>query len=159
MSSKAIASLSMGSVLINLLKAAAGCAAIEFVGLLGNIEAAAQAGEQRLLQGQVAAERVDGSDAQLRGKFEQIPAQRLRTLQGAAGERVVGSGSRKLIENAVAHFCGSGVGEGDGDHLAGLIDFGKQAEESSASKVVLPEPAGACTRMERVGSRARSRWA
>src|ERR1039458_7237557 len=33
-----------------------------------------------------------------------------------------------------------------------------RVRKRSVSNVVLPEPAGACTRMERVGSRARSRW-
>jgi hypothetical protein len=63
----------------------------------------------------------------------------------------------KLIENAIAHLGGGGVGEGDGDHLAGLVDLGQQAEKAPVSRSVLPEPAGACTRMDRPGSRARWR--
>ena len=71
----------------------AGGAAIEFVGLLGDVQAAAQAGEQRLLQGQFAAEGINGRDAKLSGQVEQIPAERLRMQQSAMGER----GHRKLI--------------------------------------------------------------
>jgi hypothetical protein len=49
--------------LINFLHGLACGAAIEFIGLFGYGEIATEAGEQGLLQGQVAAEGVDGGDS------------------------------------------------------------------------------------------------
>ena len=125
-------------------KVCAGGAAVKVVGLLGDVEAAAEAGEQRLLQGQVAAEGVDGGDAKLRGQVEQIPAERLRAVERAAGEASMENSSGRsarfaepfqVREDAVAHFGGGGVGEGDGDDLAGLVDLGEQAEKAVGEQV------------------------
>jgi hypothetical protein len=45
--------------------------------------------------------------------------------------RAIGLGSgRAFVENAVAHLGGGGVGEGDGDHLAGLVYLSEQGEEA-----------------------------
>ena len=68
------------------LQCLAGGAAVKIAGLLGDIETAAKAGEQRLLEGQFAAEGVDGGDAELRGQVEELPAQPARVIEGAAGE-------------------------------------------------------------------------
>src|ERR1035438_10418466 len=68
------------------LKRLAGGAAVEVVGLIGDAEAAAEAGEQRLLEGQVAAEGVDSGDAELRGQVEELPAKQGRAFEGKAGE-------------------------------------------------------------------------
>ena len=57
------------------LQGLAGGAAIEFVGLVVDVEAVAKAGEQWLLKSEVAAEGVDGGDAQLRGQVEEVPAE------------------------------------------------------------------------------------
>ena len=35
----------------------------------------------------------------------------------------------------MAHLGGGGVGEGDGDDLAGLVDLGEQAEEAAREQV------------------------
>ena len=57
----------------------------------------------------------------------------------------------QLIENPIAHLGGGGVGEGNGDDLAGLIHLAQQAEKAFGKQVVLPEPAGACTRIDLAG--------
>ena len=112
---------------------AAGGAAVEVVGLLGDGKAAAEAGEERLLEGQFAAEGVDGGDAELGGQVEELPAEGVGVVEGAAGEGGVGVRRlRQFVEDAVAHFGGGGVGEGDGDDLAGVVDFGQQGEEALA---------------------------
>ena len=107
----------------------AGGAAVEIVGLLGNGEAAAETGEQGLLQGQFAAEGVDGGDAELRGQVEQPPAERVGALQRAAGEGA-GLFRSEFIENPVAHRGCGGIGEGNGHYLAGLIHFAQQGEKT-----------------------------
>ena len=50
-------------------------------------------------------------------------------FQRAAGE---GSGLilSQFIENSIAHLCGGGVGEGNGDNLARLVYFAQQAQEA-----------------------------
>ena len=66
----------------------------------------------------------------MRGEIEEIPAERLRVLERAAREWGSGSCFRELVENAVAHLGRGGLGEGDGDDLAGLVDFGEQAQKA-----------------------------
>ena len=41
----------------------------------------------------------------------------------------------KFVKNAVAHFGGGGVGEGDGDDLAGILDLAEQSEEAASEQV------------------------
>jgi len=65
-------------------------------------QAAAEAGEKRLLQGEFAAEGVNGGDAQLRGQFEQLPAGGVGALEDAPAS-AVGSGARTR-RGCVAHF-------------------------------------------------------
>ncbi len=62
---------------VNLLERPACGTAVELGGLLADVETAAEAGEERLLQCKVAAKGVDGLDAQLRGKIEEVPAEGL----------------------------------------------------------------------------------
>ena len=61
--------------LVNRPEGAAGCLTIENIRGLRNIQGAAEAGKERLLQGDFAAEGVDGGDAELRGEIEKIPAE------------------------------------------------------------------------------------
>src|ERR1700722_4852196 len=107
----------------------AGGAPIEFAGLAGDVEACAEAREQWLLQRQGAAERVDGGDAQLRGQVEQVPAESLRMGERGASEwgRMFAT---QFVEDAVAHFGGGGVCEGDSYNLGGVVDQRKQAEKA-----------------------------
>ena len=146
--------------LIDLPQSFAGRAAIEFLGLRGNLEAAAQAGEQRLLQGQFAAKGINRRDAELGRQVEQLPAERLRAPQRAMGQRFhreivqagrgfslrirfptgnlcFGGGFFEFGQNPVAHLGGGGIGEGDGHHLAGLLDLGQQAEKAAGEQVGL----------------------
>ena len=124
------------AVLVDFSQSFASCAAIEFLRLLGDVESATQAGEQRLLKGEFAAKRINGANAKLGRQVEQFPAERLGVQQGAMGESVhgklIGIKSRtggslsQFIKNPIAHLGGGGVGEGDGDHLAGLVHFFQQ---------------------------------
>ena len=38
-------------------------------------------------------------------------------------------------EDAVTHLGGGGFGEGDGDDLAGVFDFGEQAQEAAGEEI------------------------
>ena len=131
---------------VDLFEGSARGAAVELRGLLADVEAAAETGEERLLQGEFAAEGVDGGDAQLRGKIEEIPAEGLgareRALgEGLHGERILAGSAGELCgifefgENAVTHLGGGGFGEGDGDNLAGIVDFAEQAQESACEQI------------------------
>ena len=70
----------------DLLQRATSGAAIEFRGLLADVETAAQAREERLLQSEIAAKRIDSRDAKLRREIEKIPTKRLGTRERAARE-------------------------------------------------------------------------
>jgi hypothetical protein len=48
---------------------------------------------------------------------------------------LAGGGSFQFRENAVTHFSGCGDGEGDGDNLAGLVNFSKQAQKTAREQV------------------------
>ena len=63
----------------NLFERAASGSAIKLLRLIVDLQASAKAGENGLLQGELTAEGVDGRDAQLRGKVEEIPAEGTRT--------------------------------------------------------------------------------
>jgi hypothetical protein len=78
----------------------AGGAAVEFVRLLGDVEASAEPGKKRLLQGQFAAESINGGDAELGRQIEQLPAEGVGPSKGAKSERVW------------AHACGARRGPG-----------------------------------------------
>ena len=78
--------------LVDLTEGLAGRAAIELIGLLVDAESVAETGEQRLLECEVTAERVDGGDAELGGLVEKIPAENLRVIEGATGEGLHGEG-------------------------------------------------------------------
>ena len=71
---------------VDLLERLAGGAAIELVGLVVDAETVAEAGEEGLLKGEVAAEGVDGGDAELGRLIEEVPAEGLGVGQGLAGE-------------------------------------------------------------------------
>ena len=73
--------------LVQLFQGAARGAAQQHVGLTVNFKHAAKAGDQRLLQRQLAAEGIDGGDAQLRGLVEKIPAELNGALKSAVGQR------------------------------------------------------------------------
>ena len=75
-------------------------AAVEVLGLFVDANAVAEAGEERLLEGDFAAERVDRRDAELRGLIEEVPVKDLGVEQGAPGQRF--------------HGVSVGVGRGNG---------------------------------------------
>jgi hypothetical protein len=81
----------------------------------------------------VAAKGIDGGDAELGGQIEELPSEGVGAVEGAAGERAW-VGVTKLVENAIAHLGGGGVGEGDGDDLAGIVDRGQQGEKALGQK-------------------------
>ena len=112
----------------DLLESAPSGAAVELVRLRGDVEAAAETGEERLLQCEVAAERVDGLDAELRGKIEEVPAQYLRVFERTPGDRA-GFVLSQLVENTVAHLRRSRVGKGDGEYLPGFVNLGEQTKK------------------------------
>jgi len=67
---------------------AASSAAVEVPRLLVDVETAAEAGEKRLLQGNLTAEGIDGGDAKLRGKLCYIPAEGAGAGEGTPGQYV-----------------------------------------------------------------------
>jgi len=71
--------------MVDLLEGLASSAAVEIGGLVSDREAAAEAGEQGLLEGEVAAEGVDGGDSKLGGQVEEVPAESGGMLEGATG--------------------------------------------------------------------------
>ena len=156
---------------VDLLKRLAGGAAIELVGLVVDAEAAAEAGEQRLLEGEIAAEGVDGGDAELGGLIEEVPAEGLGVGESAAGEGLHGRvGGRRGVWRSAAAFSSSVRMRWRISAAAALVKVMATIWPGSSTSVsrrrkrrvsrsVLPEPAGAWTRMELAGSRARSRWA
>ena len=77
----------------DLLQDLAGCTAIELPGLRGDLNAAAQRGEQRLLKSKVAAKGIDGGDAELRRQIEQFPVSLAGVCKGAASQGL----HRKLV--------------------------------------------------------------
>ena len=81
------------------------------------------------MQGEFAAEGVDGVDAELGGQIEEIPAAGDGAIERAAGE-FAGIFRSQRIENPMAHFGGSGIGKGDGQYLTGLIHLGQQREKT-----------------------------
>ena len=63
------------------------------------------------------------------GRSRRFQPRSSRVLERAARQRA-GIVLPELIENAIAHLGGGSVGKGDGDHLAGLVDLGEQAQKS-----------------------------
>ena len=132
---------------VDLLERLAGGAEIKLPGLLVDAKAVAEAGEERLLEGEVAAEGVDGGDAELGGLVKEVPAEGLCVLEGAAGEGLHGEGVGVYVgvrgvgglfefgEDAMTHLgCGS-FGEGDGDDLGWDFDFSEQAQEAAGEQI------------------------
>ena len=107
----------------NLAKGGSGGAAVKVAGLLGDVQTSSEAEQYGLLRSQVAAKGIDGRDAELGWQIEQLPCALLGASEGPARDRAWHGGAQ-LIEDAVAHFCGGGVGEGDGNDLAGVVDLG-----------------------------------
>ena len=110
------------------LKGTASRAAVKLSGLLCDFETASEAGDERLLQCEIAAEGVDGGDAQLRGQIKQIPAEALRMFESAPRQRA-GVILAQLVEDAIAHLGGGGIRKGDRYNLARLVYLGKQAKK------------------------------
>ena len=131
---------------VNLFECLAGGAAVEFGGLFVDAEPVAEAGEQWLLQGKVAAKGIDRGDAKLGGLIKEIPAKGLgvkecATGKGLHGEGVVRSGCGIRLcggfefgEDAVAHLGGGGLCEGNGDDLAWIFNLREQAEEAASEE-------------------------
>ena len=116
-------------VAINARQRAPRRATIQFVRLARNVQLAAQLRHQGLLQCQLAAERVNGVDAQLRGQLQQIPAKCTRARQHTLRDGGWFSLSQ-LVQNAIAHLRGGCFGKGDGDYFAGLVHQLEQRKES-----------------------------
>ena len=137
--------------------------------MAGDFKAAAEPGKQRLLQGNFAAERVDGGDAQLRGLIEQVPAELLERSKRAPSK----NRSRERIVTAAVSGCAAAFSNSERMRVRisaaaarvkvmATIWLGSSTSPSNARKRwvsndVLPEPAGACTSTERSVRSAASR--
>ena len=154
---------------VDLLERLAGGAAIELFGLVVDAESVAEAGEERLLKGEVAAEGVDGGDAELGGLIEEVPAEGLGVSEGwrarVSMEKgslgVAGSGGRAAFSSSVKMrwriSAAAALVKVMATIWAGSSTSVSRQRKRRVRRSVFPEPAGAWTRMELAGSRARSR--
>ena len=109
-----------------------------------------ESGEQRLLQRELAAERIDGGDAELRRHFDQIPAERSRAPQRNGGECLhrelvnfrcfgfrctTGGRAFQFRQDAVPHLGRGRLGESDSDDLGGIFDLAQQAQKPARQQV------------------------
>jgi len=116
-------------------------AAVVRLGVGGDAGLAAQARQQRHLARQLAAQRVQGGDAQPCWLLQQAPLALALVLQhlppelvGALAVRLGGGvaqgGQLEAADDALAHLRRRLVGEGQGDDLLGFLDVLQQRQEA-----------------------------
>ena len=117
---------------VNFSQRSAGGFPVKVFRQVGDRQAVTQAGEQGLLQCQLAAEGVDGRDAQKGRLVEQVPAFCLSVLESGNRQRigvgVAGCSLGKRFENPMTHLSGGGDGESDGDDLPRFVHLGQQGK-------------------------------